>query len=145
MNLYEDIIKAVETVLENYPEILFALVFGSAVKHRLTPLSDIDIAVAAERPLSYPQKIALMLSLSESLSREIDLIDLRTVDGLILQQALCTGVVVKKDSTALYAELIKKNVVSSGRYDAMYDASHQKTLSGFYQWLKRLFSPKLRR
>jgi uncharacterized protein len=108
MNLYEHILKPVETVLENYPEILFAVVFGSAAKNRLTPLSDIDIAVAAEYPLSYQQKTALILSLSKALSREIDLIDLQTVSGLVLQQALCTGVAVKKHSTALYAGLIKK-------------------------------------
>ncbi|CAN2042047.1 DNA polymerase III subunit beta [Candidatus Magnetomoraceae bacterium gMMP-15] len=104
----EEIIKRIKQILENYPEIFAATLFGSAVKNRLKPDSDIDIAVAARQPLSYEQKIDLFLALSKVLPREIDLIDLQAVAGPILQNALCKGIVVKKTSTVLFAELIKK-------------------------------------
>ena len=94
--------------MNNYPEISLVILFGSAAKDRLTPRSDIDIAVAAKRPLSFKQRENLLVDLSGRVSYEIDLIDLQAVSGLILSQALCHGIIIKKTSTLLLAALLKK-------------------------------------
>jgi predicted nucleotidyltransferase len=101
-------IKQTKKVLENYPQIDFAVIFGSSLKNRLTTESDIDVAVAAERPLTNEVYLQLVDSLNEVLSHPVDLIDLNQVSGPILQQALCTGIVVKKTSALHLAQLIKK-------------------------------------
>jgi len=107
-NQPDDIILKIREVLKDEPEIGFASLFGSAARDRLTLESDIDIAVAAERPLSYEQRLHLISVFSRVLHREVDLVDLQSVSGPILQQALCKGVHVKKTSLRLLAQLLKK-------------------------------------
>ncbi|MBU0967463.1 MAG: nucleotidyltransferase domain-containing protein [Proteobacteria bacterium] len=104
----EIIVKKIRNILDGYPHIIFAAVFGSAAHNRLTPLSDVDIAAAGNRLLTYEEKIDLSLSLSRSLRHEVDLIDLQAVSGLILQQALCSGEIILNRSPVLYASLLKK-------------------------------------
>ncbi len=101
-------IKKLEGVLEEIPEIHYAAIFGSSVKNRLTSESDIDVAVAAEKPLEKELYLQLVNSLNSVLSHPVDLIDLNRVSGPILKQALCTGIVVKKTSPGSLAQLIKK-------------------------------------
>lgn len=101
------IVELINTVLDDFPDILVATLFGSAVKKRLTPESDIDIGLAAEHSLSYQTRIDLYVAFSKYIPYEIDIIDLQSVSGTILQQALCSGIVVKK-SPPLFATLLKK-------------------------------------
>jgi len=101
------IVESISTVLDDFPEILVATLFGSAVKKRLTPESDIDIGLAAEHPLSYQTTIDLYVALSKNIPYEIDIIDLQSVSGTILKQALCSGVIIKK-SPPLFAILLKR-------------------------------------
>ena len=101
-------IKAARKVLDGYPAIHYATLFGSVVKHRLTHESDIDLAIAADKPLETEDKLRLIGELNLCLTHPVDLVDLNRVSGPILQQALCTGVVIKKTSTEKLAELIKR-------------------------------------
>ncbi len=101
------IIGKIELILQHHPEILVATVFGSVIKNRLTPESDIDIAVAADHRLTFEQRQAVLLDLNSELPCEVDLIDLHRVYGPILQQALC-GKIIKKTSPELFAFLLRK-------------------------------------
>lgn len=103
-----DLDTEIRQVLEDYPQIRLAVLFGSAVRDRLTKWSDIDIAVAAQAPLSLDTRIELADRLTQALHREIDLIDLQSVSGTILKQSLCHGRLVLKKDAVLYAELIKR-------------------------------------
>ena len=105
---YSKVISALKHALKPFPEIKIITIFGSFASKRLRSESDLDIAVAAKVPLSYDQKYEVMKSLVDSFSREIDLIDLQSVAGPILQEALCTGIIVKKDSVSLFYQLLKK-------------------------------------
>ncbi|MFA5701401.1 MAG: nucleotidyltransferase domain-containing protein [Desulfuromonas sp.] len=105
---FATISTSVNAILDKHPPICLALVFGSASSERLTAASDIDIAIAAQRPLSVDERAVLNIELSNALGREVDLIDLHQVTGLILQQALLTGRTVKKTDTEVYAGLLKK-------------------------------------
>ena len=106
-NPTNQICKTIQEALANRKDIKIATVFGSASRGMLGPESDIDIAVAAEKPLELEEKIALHHLLARKLAREVDLIDLQAVSGVILQQALCAGHFVRKDSS-LMAFLLKK-------------------------------------
>ncbi len=98
--------ERVAHLLKTFPEVRLATLFGSAVRGRLTAQSDLDIAVAADRKLSVEQRVRLAHSLAAALGREIDLIDLQDVSGLILEQALCRGEVILNEDTQLYARLL---------------------------------------
>lgn len=103
-----DLDMEIRRVLEDYPQIQLATLFGSAARGRLTDRSDIDIAVAAQTPLSWDVRIELADRLTQALHREVDLVDLQSVAGTILAQSLCHGRVVLKKDTVVYAELLKR-------------------------------------
>ncbi len=101
-------IQTLKTVFKEFPDILIVTVFGSAATALLRYDSDIDIAVAAEKQLSFERKEEIYLALLSAFDREIDLIDLNEVDGVILKSALCSGNIVIKRSVPLLARLLKK-------------------------------------
>lgn len=103
----QEIAQAILHVLRDFPEIVVAVLFGSAASDRLSPNSDIDIGIAAQRPLPLERKLELFAALARALPREVDLVDLQEVSGLILQQALCTGVLLKS-TPPVYAALMKR-------------------------------------
>lgn len=104
----DQITEIIKTILADFPKIQFATLFGSAYTGRMVASSDVDIAVAAHKKLSVEQRVALSNSLSVALKREVDLVDLNQVSGLILEQAICQSKIVIKNDQALYAGLLKK-------------------------------------
>lgn len=104
------IFQAVTKVLGIFPFIVLGSVFGSASKGRLRPASDIDVAVAGVRPLR-PDEMQLVLdALDRQLKREVDLIDLSQVEGLILSQALAKGKIVLCRDRSTLIHLMEKIV-----------------------------------
>jgi predicted nucleotidyltransferase len=97
----------IEKIVSGYPEIRVVLLFGSAAQNRLTSDSDIDIAVAADQPLGPEMQADLHLDLAGALPWDVDLIDLQEVSGIILQQALCHGVLIRS-TPGTYASLIQR-------------------------------------
>lgn len=91
-----------------YPNIRLAILFGSLARGRARAHSDLDIAIAWSRPLQAQEKRTLIEGLAMVAGRPVDLIDLRTADGLILAQVLTTGKLILCTDRALYATLIKK-------------------------------------
>lgn len=104
----EKMLVLIRQTLSAYPDIHFATLFGSAATGRMTAGSDVDVSVAAMRPLNVERRGELATSLSLALGREVDLIDLQAVSGLILQQALCKGRILVNRDPELYARLIKR-------------------------------------
>ena len=99
---------AILHVLEQFPEVQLAYVFGSAARSQLTSTSDIDVAVAAETKLPLETRLAIALQLSKALHREVDLVDLQDVAGEILQQSLCQGIKLLQKDAGLSARLIQR-------------------------------------
>jgi predicted nucleotidyltransferase len=108
MNETLQYIETINKVLERYPEITIATVFGSISKNRMTQDSDIDIGIAGDVVFTFDFKNALMIELSSVLSREVDIVDMRAVSGTILKQALSSGQIIKKDSNPTLVFLMKK-------------------------------------
>ena len=108
MTAPDSTVFSIQKVLETFPEILIATLFGSAAQGRMTDTSDIDIAIACRQRLSCEEKMSLAAALETATQRSIDLVDLQQVSGPILQQALCTGRIILKKSPPLLAELLKR-------------------------------------
>lgn len=100
--------EVIRSVLERHPEIRIALLFGSLAAGKGRRDSDLDLAVAAAQPLSADQKTALIAELAQATGRPVDLVDLRTAAGLVLKEALTTGLRLRVTDNALLAELVKK-------------------------------------
>ncbi|KIH75378.1 Predicted nucleotidyltransferase [Geoalkalibacter ferrihydriticus] len=104
----DQMIDIINHTLSDFPEVRFSTLFGSAAQQRLTTRSDVDIAVAGKQKLNVDTKVRLSQALSSALKREVDLVDLQDVSGLILEQALCQAVIVKNADHELYARLLKR-------------------------------------
>jgi predicted nucleotidyltransferase len=94
--------------LASYPQIKLGILFGSVVRRQARFDSDIDLAVAADRPLGMDEKMALIEEVAQLASRPVDLVDLQTAGGLLLREILTKGIPVHNVDSHLYAELIKK-------------------------------------
>jgi predicted nucleotidyltransferase len=117
-----DQLKAMlEDVLSRYPEIQLCIVFGSAATGRLTAESDLDIALAADRPLGAESRLELLEELSAHTGRAIDLVDLSAASGPVVRQALCRGVIVQNRNKTLYARLISRMLFDQSDWMPYYD------------------------
>ncbi len=72
-------LSEVETLLSTQPDIEFAYLFGSQATGRVTPMSDIDIAVYLTAPYAPLRQIELLGKLNDLLKTDdIDLVILNT-------------------------------------------------------------------
>ena len=98
----------IKETLEGDDRIKLCILYGSAASGKLTLHSDIDIAVAGNAKFGIDALVELQLKLSHNLGYEVDLVDLKDLEGFILSEILKHGIVLIKKETAFYAELIKK-------------------------------------
>jgi predicted nucleotidyltransferase len=96
-------------VLTHFPEIVFAVLFGSVASDRQRADSDLDIAVTAKKALTAHEKITLISALAESTGRPVDLIDLKMVSEPLLGQIVRHGRRIVGSDT-LYGELISRHL-----------------------------------
>jgi len=78
-------------VLDRFPGIVLALVFGSVALGRQRRDSDLDIAVAASRALTAAEKMAPIEALAERTGRPVELVDLTVVAEPLLGQIVRHG------------------------------------------------------
>jgi predicted nucleotidyltransferase len=100
--------KAIAGFFAGRPEIRLCFLYGSAASGRLHAGSDVDVAVAAADPLKPEELAELQLRLSELLGREVDLVDLRRAEGLLLRQILARGLRLKNEDPLFLSSLIRK-------------------------------------
>jgi hypothetical protein len=65
----------IAAVLAAYPAVSLAYLFGSAASGHMTPLSDVDIALIADPPLSPRDKLRLELAVADALAQHCGLVD----------------------------------------------------------------------
>lgn len=104
----EKLQKSLLNTLDRFNDIKVCILFGSTAAGKASTHSDLDIAVAGEKPLSEDMFLKLMEAFSESTNREIDLIDLIAVSGPILNKALTTGRLILNQDKTLYARLMSR-------------------------------------
>ncbi len=96
-------------VLAHFPRIALAVLFGSVALGHQRADSDLDIAVAADRPLTADEKLFMISMLAERTGRPIDLIDLNVVSEPLLGQIVRHGRRVLGSDT-LYGNLISRHL-----------------------------------
>ncbi|HUX11820.1 MAG TPA: nucleotidyltransferase domain-containing protein [Spirochaetia bacterium] len=102
------IISRLSLHLAAEPAVVIAVVYGSTVSGRLHPRSDVDLAVADRGLLETEKLIDLSTEHSAVCGREVQIRDLRRLEGLILHRVLTTGRAIKETDTTLYAQLALK-------------------------------------
>lgn len=103
-----DITANIVKVVSKEPDVELCILYGSLAKGNATTSSDVDIAIAGKKVFPKSFLCDLNIRMSELTGKEVDIIDLTTKSGVILQQALCTGKVLINKSPDIYASLIKK-------------------------------------
>lgn len=101
--------------LEQFPQVSLAMLFGSAASGRQQPNSDLDIAVATDRPLTANERIAIISALAERTGRPVDLVDLNGVAEPLLGQVVRHGRRIL-GSDALYGELINRHLIEQADF-----------------------------
>jgi predicted nucleotidyltransferase len=86
---FEEVTKIREGLAFLKPAAVY--LFGSAASGRARPDSDIDLAVLAEGSLSTSQLLRARILLAESLSRDVDLIDLARASTVLRKEVLAGG------------------------------------------------------
>ena len=104
-----DVDTQLREVLTRFPALVLVLVFGSVAQGRQRADSDLDIAVAADHPLTVAEKIDLTQALAEKTGRPIDLIDLATVTEPLLGQIVQHGRRLLGSDT-LFGNLISRHL-----------------------------------
>jgi uncharacterized protein len=111
-----DVIDLIKKWLDSHPEILLAILYGSFARNTATATSDIDLAVAAKEPLDVEKRIVLSQELGALARRSVDLVDLKTAHGLIVDEVLSEGgLFLRKDEDA-YEQLLKRHLIENA-YD----------------------------
>ena len=100
--------QQLKRLLARHSGIKLAILFGSLARGTEGFGSDVDLAVAADRPLGSEEKARLMEVVALLTGRSVDLIDLQTANGLVLREALVTGDRLLCRDRGLYAALIEK-------------------------------------
>ena len=96
-------------VFSHFPQVALAVLFGSVALGLQRADSDLDIAVAADHPLTAGEKLSIIGALAERTGRPIDLIDLSVVSEPLLGQIVRHGRRVLGSDT-LYGKLISRHV-----------------------------------
>lgn len=88
-------------ILKNYfktkDNVSLAILFGSFAKNKENDSSDIDIAVHFQKP-SIGSQIEIQNELSSIFNREVDVLDLQKLDGIILSKIIENGIKIKNNS-----------------------------------------------
>lgn len=88
MNPYvEQIRQCVTPILKRYG-VSKAALFGSTVKNRMEPESDIDILVQIDSDISLLEFVGLKIELEEALNRNVDLVEYDTIKPIIRERIL---------------------------------------------------------
>jgi predicted nucleotidyltransferase len=84
----KEVFEKIKNFLEKDPNIVFALAFGSAVTGKLTPESDIDVAIYVRDPLSGYELLSLMQKLSSLVKKEVHIVVLNDATPLLRHQVM---------------------------------------------------------
>jgi len=105
----------IQYVLIRHGGVRMAILFGSLAKGNASPMSDLDLAVSMDAPVTTEVKMALIGDLASALGRPVDLIDLHEVGEPLLGQILQHGIRLLGSDTD-HAELIKRHLFADADF-----------------------------
>ena len=108
VNTKNEIITSITPLIINDDSLDLCILYGSAVLDRLSPSSDIDIAVGSKKSLSNDYCIELSRKLSLITDREVSIINIEKMEGIILQEVLVKGITIKNSKSNYKARFLSK-------------------------------------
>lgn len=105
----------IEAALQQLGGVRLAIVFGSLAKGTQKPSSDLDIAIALDKPMTAQQHIDTISALALVTGRPIDLIDLKTVGEPLLGQIMQHGKRIL-GSDVLHAQYMTRHVMDAADF-----------------------------
>ena len=122
-------VEQVTEFLKRDPDVRQAILFGSYATNTNHSMSDMDLAIQLQGPMTAAQKMSYLGKLQNCTDVDIDLVDLHSVGQPLLSQILKYGQRLK-GSSVLYAELAVKNV---------------NTAEDFLPYIKRMLKERRKR
>ena len=108
-----------------------AILYGSAASGTMRSDSDVDVAVLYDHPLTADERLKLMTRLQDRVGCPIDLVDLATANGVLLQQILCNGKVLAKNDPGSYVRLLQRMVYAQEDFMPYYRRELRKRVEAF--------------
>lgn len=99
----DEIIREVNSYFADKPEMRLIVLYGSVAGQSFSLQSDVDIAVAGDEIFPFEKMLEMNAELQMRLHRDIDLVDLLRVKGLIHYKIVTKGLAIR-DSKGLLAE-----------------------------------------
>ena len=118
--IHPEILEKLTAFFDAKPEIILAMLYGSCSRGTETEKSDVDIAVAMYEVLSLDDRTSLQLDLSLFLKREIDLVDIRKISGVLHYTVFAEGVCIKKKQPEGSALLHQNTMTALYWYEDYY-------------------------
>ena len=108
LNSPGQVTKQLAAVLDRYPGLNLAILYGSYAAGTQRPDSDVDLAIAVDARTPVPADTLLELSLEagKKLKKQVQVRDLSKARGVFLKQILVNGVTVMQKDPTVRAELI---------------------------------------
>lgn len=110
-----DLRHLLRQALTEHGGVRLAILFGSHASGRVTPDSDLDLAVQTSDPLTAADKIALIEKLAQATGLPIDLIALKHAGEPLLGQILKHGIRLLGSDEA-YAALLTRHVFDAADF-----------------------------
>ncbi len=114
--------------LAAHPDLQCCYLFGSVTGRDFSCLSDVDVGIAASKPMSASEKQALRGELEVTLDRDVDLVDLHQATGSILRKAL-QGTCILCRSTRVRYQIMRRLI---------YDQEDMQPLRNLVMKIRRM-------
>lgn len=128
----QKVISKTRAVLEDFPEIDLACLYGSSLHGRMRLSSDIDIGVASTEDLSFEKWLEIRTRLCRALKKEVDLVDLRQLEGRILLEAICHGKIIVMKTPQILVCFMKKIIYFSEDFEPLVKNMVNKRLERYF-------------
>lgn len=136
MSAADEITAAVGGGLERFPQLTFAVLFGSAAAGRMRPDSDIDVAVYGaaggrleiEQDREIDRETELQIALERATQRNVELLILNRAPATVCAAALTTGRIVLMRDRAFYTRYLL--AVTSAATDFLRTEGEYRAIRG---------------
>lgn len=91
------LIRSLEEYFSLQDDVSLAILYGSFASGTQGTHSDVDVAVHTAQPATLDRLLDIRTDVSSLCHREVDLLDLRGADGVILCQVIPKGIKLKND------------------------------------------------
>ncbi|MEW5705469.1 MAG: nucleotidyltransferase domain-containing protein [Actinomycetota bacterium] len=115
-NNIEDKVNRLKDYLNNDANVIFALIFGSAVTGKLKKGSDIDVAIYFKHPLEGLDLLNYISKLSDLVGKDVHLVVLNAASAFLRHQIMKHGAVLLIKDQLAYTRFREKTITDYDEY-----------------------------